>query len=250
MRRLPVFALALMLGTTACLEDTPTGLEPQLAVSSAATGAAGQATYRVTLYNLSTGQPFTPPLAVVHRNSIGLFEMGEPASFEIQQIAENGNLGPMIDLVSTSRQVKDYVVTFGPTKIPVLPGEMVEFEIEGLTGAKYLSIVSMLICTNDGFTGLNAVRLPKRVGDVVSIDAVAYDAGTEENTEAFTDLVPPCGPLTGFDSQGQGTGMSNPALAEGGVVSEHLGISGGSDLEVDPHDWIGPIARVVVERIG
>lgn len=127
---------------------------------------------------------------------------------------------------------------------------MVEFEIEGLTGAKYLSIVSMLICTNDGFTGLNAVRLPKRVGDVVSIDAVAYDAGTEENTEAFADLVPPCGPLTGFDSQGQGTGMSNPALAEGGVVSEHLGISGGSDLEVDPHDWIGPIARVVVERIG
>ena len=31
MRRLPVFALGLMLATTACLEDTPTNLDPQFA---------------------------------------------------------------------------------------------------------------------------------------------------------------------------------------------------------------------------
>jgi len=108
----------------------------------------------------------------------------------------------------------------------------------------------MLICTNDGFTGLNAVRLPRRIGESTTLDAYGYDAGTEMNTEAWDDLVPPCAALTGFDAMGAGSGASNPALLEGGVVQMHPGIQGTADLDAEVHGWSGAVARFVVERIG
>jgi hypothetical protein len=249
MRRLPVVALALALGGTACQDETPSGIEPQLARTEAATGRAGEALYRVTVHNLTEGQPFTPPVAAVHRRAVALFEVGDAASFEVKEIAENGNIAPLVELASTNRHVVDATVTPGAAG-PVMPGETVQFEVEARTGAKYLSIVAMLVCTNDGFTGANTVRLPRAVGTSETLDAYGYDAGTEVNTEAWPDLVPPCGPLTGFDSMGQGTGMSDPALFEGGVVRMHPGISGGADLDASVHGWNGPVARIVVERIG
>jgi len=249
MRRLPVVALALALGTVGCLEETPSSIDPQLARSDAATGPSGEALYRVTFQNLTEGQPFTPPVAAVHRAALGLFEVGQPASFEVKEIAENGNLAPLIDLATASRHVLDAAVTPGAAG-PILPGETIDFEVEGRTGAKFLSIVAMLVCTNDGFTGTNAIRLPKSVGTSETAYAYAYDAGTEINTEAWPNLVPPCGPLTGFDSMGQGSGMSDPDLFEGGVIRMHPGISGTGDLDASVHGWEGPVARVEIERIG
>ena len=253
MRRLPVVALTLLLGAAACDEETSNTTEPQFAKSEAATGKAGEALYRVTMYNLTSGQPFTPPVAAVHRQSIGLFDVGEPASFEVKEIAENGNLAPLIELASTNRQVIAAAVTPGPGAPdvpPVMPGQMVTFDLEGRTGAKYLSIVAMLICTNDGFTGANTLRLPKQIGSMETVDANGYDAGTEINTESWADLVPPCAPLTGFDNGGMGTGMSHPDLFEGGTVQMHPGFMGDSDLDAEVHGWDGPVARITVERIG
>jgi hypothetical protein len=68
--------------------------------------------------------------------------------------------------------------------------------------------------------------------------------GTEQNTELFANLVPPCdgNPATG-------TGMTNPALAEGGTVQRHAGIAGVGDL-TDAHDWSGAVVKVTIERTG
>lgn len=249
MRRFSVLTLGLLVATGACSDESPTQLQPQFA-SASSTGQAGEAHYRVSIYNLSSGQPLTPPVTAVHRRSLSLFEVGSAATFEVQSIAENGNINPLVDFASTNKHVTDASVTTGPTVPPVLPGEMVEYEVMGQQGAKYLSFVSMLICTNDGFTGANSIRLPKAVGESTSVMLSGYDAGTEINTEAFQDLVPPCGPLTGFDSMGLGTGMSNPDLAEGGVITMHQGISGDADLQGDPHDFDGPVAQIMIERIG
>lgn len=106
----------------------------------------------------------------------------------------------------------------------------------------------MLICTNDGFTGLDAVKLPVQVGATATHFTAAYDAGTEVNTEAWSDLVPPCAQLTGFGDQG-GSGVSNPALAEGGVIHMHGGIAGTADLTA-LHDWVNPVAEVEITRTG
>ncbi|NNF13220.1 MAG: hypothetical protein HKN72_08355 [Gemmatimonadetes bacterium] len=250
MRRLSLLTIPLLLASTACVDESPTEVEPQFA-SSAATGPAGAATYRVTLSNLTSGQPFTPPVAVTHRQSISLFEVGQPASFGVKEIAENGNLPPLIDALQVEKHAADVVVTMGSTGVPpVVPGETIDFEISTERGAKYFSFVSMLICTNDGFAGVDSERLPGAVGESTMVYVNAYDAGTEVNTEDFAHIVPPCQGLVGVSSDDDGTGMSDPALAEGGVVHPHGGIQGGDDLLPGVHGWTDPVAMLTIERIG
>ena len=120
------------------------------------------------------------------------------------------------------------------------------FEITTDRRARFLSFVSMLICTNDGFTGLNTVRLPSRKATYY---AAAYETRTEQNTEDFADIVPPCQGLIGESSDDTGTGESNPLLAEEGVVIPHAGIVGDSDLNPRVHDWADPVAKVVIKRV-
>jgi hypothetical protein len=156
----------------------------------------------------------------------------------------------MLSALGSNKHVGAVVVTEGPTLPPLLPGESLSFDIEGKRGARYLSVLSMLICTNDGFMGVNSVRLPQEVGGIATRYAGAYDAGTEINTEDFADLVPPCPALTGVMSGDPGTGMSDPALAEGGTVRVHPGIAGDDDLDAGIHGWMDPVARVEIERIG
>ncbi len=207
-------------------------------------------TYDVTISNLTSGQPFTPPVVATHRRPLDVFEVGEPASFEVKEIAENGNVAPLAEALAANKHVFDSKVVPAPVGPgPILhDGGSLNFQISASPPAKYLSFVSMLICTNDGFTGLDAQRLPKKVGDSVTVDIGAYDAGTEMNTEDFADIVPPCQALVGEMSDDPGTGTSNPALAEGGVIQSHAGIVGGVDLVPDVHGWYGPVATVVITR--
>jgi hypothetical protein len=247
MRSLTLTALVLTLAAAACGDRDPMAVESDLSVVAAGSeqgfDVKGSATFQVTVSNLTSGQPFTPPLAVVHRKPVRLFAMGEPASHMLQQIAENGNLDPMLMMLDGNKHADDVEVAFG-VHGPLLPGETVTFEIEGQEGARYLSLVSMLVCTNDGFTGTAGRRLPKKVGDVVTMYGRAYDAGTEMNTEDFDNLVPPC------SGGATGTGMSDPALAEGGVVHRHQGIQGIADLDPAVHGWSGAVAHIEIERIG
>jgi hypothetical protein len=85
----------------------------------------------------------------------------------------------------------------------------------------------------------------------VTTGTAGYDAGTEINTEDFADIVPPCQGLIGVSSGEAGTGVSNPALAEGGVIHHHAGIQGGADLVPAVHGWDvdEPVAEITVERI-
>lgn len=239
--------LATLAAVAACA-DTQDPTTPEPAFSNGY-GPGAAAVYALTFTNMTSTQPMTPPAAALHDPSIRLFEVGQPANVAIQQIAENGNLAPAVELLSGSDHVADLGVAFGPTIDPLLPGESSSIELHGSNGAKWVSWAAMLICTNDGFTGSSLLRLPKKVGDSVEAYTSAYDAGTEINTEDFADLVPPCPALTGVVSEVPGTGMSNPALAENGVIHHHDGIQGGADLDPAIHGWTDPVAKVVVTRI-
>lgn len=221
-----------------------------LTLAAPAVSANQPATYAVTITNLTDGQPLTPALVATHKGSDGLFRVGQPASFGLREIAENGNLEPMLTRLDGDPDFFDVVVQTGSDLPPVLPGETITLELDAAPPHNFLSWASMLICTNDGFTGVDTLKLPSLVGDTVTLHTGGYDAGTELNTELFVDIVPPCGPLTGQDSEGQGTGSSDPALAEGGAVHHHDGILGVGDLDPATNDWDDPIAIVTVERVG
>ena len=69
----------------------------------------------------------------------------------------------------------------------------------------YLSILSMLIPTNDAFVGLDSVKIPTEPGTYTYM-LHAYDAGTELNDELNsmrTDIVEQGGtPLGGYGAPG------------------------------------------------
>ncbi|ELZ91180.1 spondin domain-containing protein [Haloferax sulfurifontis] len=211
-------------------------------------------TYRVTVANLTTGQPFTPPAVVAHRAGVELFAVGDPASDAIRELAENGNLGPLGELAEESDDVRGVTVADAPLVPEELPASetfpaAATLELETDASGAYLSFVSMLIGTNDGFAGLDTVPLPERVNESRSYFAASYDAGTEVNTEAYADMVPPAQALYGIDSGTEGTGASDPDLAEGGVVTPHAGIVGDGDLDPAVYGWDDPVALVQVERL-
>ncbi len=207
----------------------------------AASPAAGQqnVTYNVTIENLTSGQPFTPPVVAAHTGGADAFEVGQAASAELQAIAENGNNDPLVALLGGFTAVLDSATGTAP----IMPGGSATIAVEAPAGS-LLSVVFMLICTNDGFSGVDSMTLPASGSE--SVDANAYDAGTENNTEDFADIVPPCQDLIGVSSADAGTGETNPALAEGGVITAHQGIQGGTDLTVSDHGWSGPVARITV----
>ena len=219
-------------------------LSPGIALSD------GNIRYKVTITNLTPGQPLTPPVIATHSRSSGIFSLGEASRSEVQALAENGNSVPLVTALSGDSQVKDIVEGTAPILPANDPGgsgfpSSVSFTIEAGHKARYLSFASMLICTNDGFTGLDSVKLPRFTKTVYS---VAYDARSEINTEYFGDMVPPCQGLIGVTGD-PGTGSSNPSLAEDGIVIPHVGINGGVDLHPEIHGWSDPVAKIVITRV-
>jgi hypothetical protein len=231
---------------------------PAMALALLFAAPAFGRSYDVTIRDLTDGQPLTPPVVATHAGKHPIFEVGQPASVGVREIAENGNNAPLLaqldadpfDQISRFKQAGD-----GPLVPAGKPGsamfdDRVSFTINASRKAHRLSFVSMLVCTNDGFTGIDSVKLPEAKGDKVSKATKGYDAHTERNTEDYADIVPPCQSLIGDDAgeNDAGTGVSNPALAEGGVIRHHQGIQGTDDLDPAIHGWTDPVARIKIER--
>lgn len=201
--------------------------------------------YRVTITNLTTGQPLSPGVVVTHRHRVSLFELGHRASEGIRQIAENGDPAPAAAALTGIWGVGAVVST--PAPVGRMGGgpfpSSLTVEIDASAGSTHLSMAMMLICTNDGFAGLDGVRLPGGFREE-RYYARGYDAGTERNTEVASSIVPPCfaiGPV-------QGPTGGPDREAEHRRIRYHRGIAGIGVL-TSAHDWTGPVARVSIQRI-
>ncbi|MEM7272149.1 MAG: spondin domain-containing protein [Actinomycetota bacterium] len=208
------------------------------------TRAVTPATYRIEIENVTDGQYLTPPNYAFHDRSLGVFRSGRPASPGVQAVAENGGVGVLEAELAAKFDdagLGDSGVAPGGAMGPLSPGEAVEFEVS--SGFDRFSLVSMVVCTNDGFGGISGKTLPRWIGDTRTFHVRAFDAGTEVNTELRADLVP-----APFCGEGDGSTASNPALAENGVIRNHRTLLGVGDL--DPSlDWQGPVMKVTITRI-
>jgi len=209
-------------------------------------------TYRVTIENETDGQPFSPGVAVTHRKSTRLFHVGDAASPGIEAIAEDGNEAPAVAAEMAAQGITDVFdinrpITPEGTTVGSFTDEFT-FEIKALPRDR-LSLAVMLICTNDGFTGLDSVRLPKEGS--VTYHAAGYDAGTENNTEQSEDIVDPCSALGPAPLAGDPNGNEDAAVdtSPHDTIHHHSGIEGGADLSASMHGWINPVAEITIERI-
>lgn len=199
--------------------------------------AADGPVYRVTITNLTRGQIFSPPVLATHSADTAIFLAGQPASDEMAAVAEDADNSGLVDALSMDPEV--FRVVAAEDGIP--PGATASWEIEARGRFGRLSFVSMLVSTNDAFTGVSG--LPITGGATPLMErAPAYDAGTEANSEDCAYIPgPPCGMRFSHD----------PADAEG-YVHIHAGVHGllgASGLEPADHDWRNPVARVLVERV-
>jgi hypothetical protein len=196
----------------------------------------GPRMYRVTVTNLTPGQIISPPLIVAHSEALSLFEVGQPASDPLAALAEDGMTGPFTELLEDLPGVRDYAVADGP----VLPGQSVSVEIEASGRRAVISGVGMLVVSNDAFFGFRQAETGAvRNRQPFSLYALAYDSGSEANTESCLDIPgPPCG----------SPGMRVTEGAEG-FVHVHSGIHGIDDLEPERDDWRNPVVRITIEPL-
>lgn len=221
-----------------------------LAVLASASTQAAQLDIEIT--NLTRGSYFTPLLVAAHVPGERIFASTTPASANLQAMAEGGDIA---GLVADMNAINATVVA-NPAEGLLGPGgsTTASLNTDGAPDNTRLSIVAMLLPSNDGFMGLNAIAIPEAAGTYV-FNVNAYDAGTEGNDEVIGSGAPgeagyPAPPPVAAASGTGGTGVD--AEAEG-FVHIHRVVLGDTDLEagfsdIDStvHRWLNPVVRVVV----
>ena len=195
-----------------------------------------EAVYEVTVTNLTKGIAFTPILAASHKSGMQLFTLGEPSSENIANVAEGGDISGLKAELDDSSLVANTVNTEGL----LTNGQSVTFEISASRRFSRISLISMLLPTNDTLVSLRAVKLPRRRGQAVHYQMGAYDAGSEANDELCVNIP---GPVCG------GNPFSAPDASDEGYSFPSPGIHGEADLAQSLYDWNGSVAKVKIKRV-
>jgi len=210
--------------------------EMAMANDGAAMGAAmmtGGKTIKITIKDVTTGQPFSPTYAESRTDAAApLFKLGDKASDALVAVAEGGNIG-MFSV--TAAMNTDSAIGDAQLAIHTLPGQTRTFLVHVDEKHPLIDAVWMLGNTNDGFsgfTGFDGFHLKK----TATLDVRGYDAGSEINNEKKGFL----GAL----------GAGNDRDPENGVITYHTGIRGDADA---PKAWnwdvAGPVAHVTFEVV-
>lgn len=205
----------------------------------------------VNVENLTRGMFFTPLVIAAHPENSPLFTLGSEASDQLQSMAEGGDISGIESILMTLGATQSN----NPAAGLLLPGASTSTSLntDG-TSNSMLSVVGMILPSNDGFVALNNIEIPSTAG-TYTYYAKAYDAGTEANDEivgsgAVGEAGFPAPSPVAATLGANGTGVM--ATAEG-FVHIHRGAlgdldtSGGvSDLDSTAHRWLNPIAKITV----
>ncbi len=193
--------------------------------------------YEVTVTNLTHSQPLSP-VAVVSHGDISLWQIGSSASVAIETIAESGDNSQILadtDIISGSSGAGIILPGMSETLVFNTSSESVPF----------LSVATMLVNTNDAFTGKTSIDVSNlAIGDNVTMKAVAYDAGTEANSEVAGTVPGPADGGEGF----------NATRDDVNYVAQHPGIVGIDDglstsVLTTEHKFDNPVIQLSITRL-
>lgn len=235
--------LSALLVFTACNEDNnkitgPEEFNKENSFGEQLSKGKSYAEFEVVLENLTpaTGpgasQPLSPPVMASHTPRFHIFKKHTFASKELGQLAEDAVNAPMINMLNDSPFAYDVVE--GSTG-PIFPGEYAKFYVKAKLPFKKFSLVSMLVNTNDGFTGADAVNLPLFGSREYYLKA--FDAGTEFNTELKANIPGPC------------CGSPHVRVPTHDKIKYHKGINGVGDLDPAIYDWNKYAAKLTITRV-
>lgn len=205
----------------------------------------------ITIQNLTSDMSFTPILAVAHIPDASLFELGEIASTEIQAMAEGGSLDGLA-AIGTSINADPLV---NPAGGLLLPSMSTTGSLSTDDANTVLSVVAMILPTNDGFIGLDNWAIPTEAG-TYTVYLSAYDAGTEANDElrgsgapgmAGMPVPPPLETQIGMNGSGIASAITNDKIhVHAGNIGDADASGGSSDTNNMIHRWLNPVAKVTI----
>lgn len=246
MRKTKIVAAALVALLLATLTISA-GVTDASAQSNGSAASGSEASYQVTITNSTSGQYLTPPNWAAHQWGTRVFQQGRAPSVGVAAVAEGGQVDVLAaelqaNIDNAGRGISGVAGPVGDEPGPIAPGQSRTFEFT--TNQKEFSVVSMIICTNDGFGGIDSASLPTRDGQTKSYNLRDYDAGAELNTENRADIVP-----APFCNGAGGTGEDQPEIDGFGIINRHPTLKGVGDLPLS-FDWRrGSVGQVTVTRI-
>lgn len=200
------------------------------------------ASYEVTVTNLTASQPFSPLAVVLHGVGYNAWQVGTAASVGLEQLAEGGDTTTFISEADASSAVK----ATGTGSGLILPGASDSVIIEAMdSDSLKLSLATMLVNTNDGFTGIDAEMVGSlAVQSSKTLSVMAYDAGTEGNTETAGTIPGPAGGGEGYNSSRDDR---DSVGGHPGVVTSDDGLS--TSALTQEHRFDNPVARITITRL-
>jgi hypothetical protein len=198
--------------------------------------------YEITLLNLTNSQPLSPLFAHLNTGS-GLWQAGEKASMGLEYLAEGGDTS----VIMTEAMDDMYHVAYQTGTGAIMPGMSETVTVMGdfMTGEQaYLSLASMLVNTNDAFTGVEMLPLSDlNVDEHTQLYIPAWDAGTEMNSAMM-------GTMPGPADHGVGFNMDRDDVD---FIHVHPGILSSYELTdsvlKNEHKFDNPVARLTVKRV-
>jgi hypothetical protein len=202
------------------------------------------ASFDITVENLTNAQPLSPVAVVAHQAGFTLFVVGDPASAGLEELAEGGdNTRLLADAAADANVIATAsgAAPVGPAGLEIVTVEVLESD----RPTAEISIASMLVNTNDAFTVIGAAPVGSlAVDDSWTALGIAYDAGTEANSEAAADIPGPAGGGEGFNAARNDS--ADHVAMHAGIISRDDG-SPASDLS-NQHRFDNPVMRVSITR--
>ena len=203
------------------------------------------ASFAVTVTNLTNGQPMSPVAVIAHQTGYAIFTVGAAATAGLETLAEGGDNSALIAEADADAQVTTSAsgaAPIGPAGSETITVDVLQSNLPGLN----ISVSTMLVNTNDAITGLNGASVADMMaGDSLSWRTIAYDSGTEANTESAAHIPGPAGGGEGFNAARDD--LADRVAMHTGVVSQDDGFAA-SDL-TGQHRFDNPVAQVSIERI-
>jgi len=205
------------------------------------TPAPTPASYQVTVINTTNNQPLSPVAVITHSSTYSAWSVGSTASTGLEQLAEGGSNSQLL----ASLAGIDAASASGAGAIG--PGASETISVTTSASSQTLiTVVTMLVNTNDAFTGLRSVDVSAlAIGDTMTINARAYDAGTELDSESAGTMPGPADGGEGFNASR--SDVNNFVRVHGGVVTADDGLS--SSVLNQSHRFDNPGMIVTIQRM-
>ncbi|WP_444994414.1 spondin domain-containing protein [Aliikangiella sp. IMCC44359] len=192
--------------------------------------------FSIQVINLTHNQPLSPMAVILHSEG-AFWLLNQSASVALETMAESGDNSPLL--------AESNVIVGQSGNGVLMPGNDETILIETTeTGDLYLSIASMLVNTNDAFTGLSRANVTNlQVSESIRYRVGVYDSGTEANNEADGTIPGPANGGEGFNSVRDDVDF---VAIHSGVISLDDGLS--TSILNESHRFDNPAMSVLITR--